>query len=134
MAVTFAGVLIADSRNALRVLETSHPPTFYVPARDVDTGALQAAAPVTYCEWKGAASHWDICLGTSRSHCAAWSYEQPRRGYELLRDHFAFYPDRVDRCTVGDERATPQPGDFYGGWITPDIRGPFKGAPGTETW
>ncbi|MFJ6944398.1 DUF427 domain-containing protein [Streptomyces wuyuanensis] len=134
VTVTFAGVLVADSRNSLRVLETSHPPSFYIPASDVNTGVLEAATAVTYCEWKGAASHWDLRVGTSMSLCAAWCYERPRRGYELLRDHFAFYPGRVDRCTVGDEQATAQPGDFYGGWITPDIHGPVKGAPGTETW
>ena len=127
--VVQAGVTVADSDRCLRVLETSHPPVFYVPRADV--GALVAAPGRSVCEFKGVASYWAFEAG---GPAVAWSYEQPRSGYEELAGAVAFYPGRVDECTVGDERVRAQEGDFYGGWITDDIAGPFKGAPGTSGW
>ena len=117
--VVHGGVTIADSERALRVLETSHPPAIYVPPEDVATELLRpSAARATVCEWKGRAAYWD--LGDVRA--VAWSYPSPVARYAELRDHLAFYPGRVDACRLGDEVVTPQPGDFYGGWITKDVR------------
>ncbi|MEZ4521238.1 MAG: DUF427 domain-containing protein [Thermomicrobiales bacterium] len=125
---------IADSANALRVLETSHPPTIYIPPEDVDLDCLQPAPHRSICEFKGQARYWDIVMNDRVIPAAAWSYPEPRAGYEALRDHLSFYPGRVDACYLGDERVEPQDGDFYGGWITSDIVGPFKGPPGTRGW
>jgi uncharacterized protein (DUF427 family) len=129
--VVHDGVTIADSTSALRVLETSHPPAIYVPPGDVATELLRpSAARATVCEWKGRATYWD--LGGARA--VAWSYPSPVAAYADLRDHLAFYPGRVDACFLGDEQVTAQPGDFYGGWITADVVGPFKGPAGTLGW
>jgi uncharacterized protein (DUF427 family) len=128
--VVAGGVTIADSARALRVLETSQAPAIYVPPEDVDASLVRPAAGGTVCEWKGRAVYFDVA-GAPR---AAWSYPDPRPGYEAIRDHLAFYPQRVEACYLGDERVAPNDGDFYGGWITSDVRGPFKGAPGTRHW
>ena len=132
--VEFAGRTIADSTRALRVLETASPPTIYVPPADVAHELLQATSGHTLCEWKGAASYHDIVVNGRRAERAAWWYPQPVAAYAALRDHVAFYPGRVDACYLDDERVQPQPGAFYGGWITSDIQGPFKGEPGTLGW
>jgi uncharacterized protein (DUF427 family) len=133
--VVLGDVTIADSTRALRVLETSHPPTIYVPPGDVAPGVLRpAGGRGSVCEWKGAAVYWDAEAGGRRAARAAWSYPDPRPGYEALRDAVAFYPSRVDACWLGDERVRAQEGDVYGGWITADLVGPFKGAPGTLGW
>ncbi|WP_406195281.1 DUF427 domain-containing protein [Kitasatospora sp. NBC_01560] len=132
--VLFAGRQVASTRRALRVLETSHPPVWYVPPEDVATELLHPAAGESHCEWKGSAHYWDLRVGGLRSERAAWSYPRPEPAFRQLRGHFAFYPARVDRCTVDGETVRPQEGDFYGGWITSEIRGPFKGAPGTGGW
>ncbi|MFD6415364.1 DUF427 domain-containing protein [Streptomyces sp. NPDC060194] len=134
VVVEFAGEVIADSRRAVRVLETSHPPVFYVPAADVAVEHLVADTRTTWCEWKGEASYWNLAVGSRVSRRATWSYPDPVAAYTLLTDHFAFYPTRVDRCSVDGETVRPQSGDFYGGWITDEIRGPFKGEPGTAGW
>jgi len=132
--VLFADTLIADSRAAKRVLETSHPPNWYIPQSDVRVELLQLSGRHSVCEFKGAARYFDILVGDQRSPDAAWSYPEPWPGYELLRDHLCFYAGRVDEAWIDDERATPQPGGFYGGWITRDVAGPFKGSPGSLGW
>ncbi len=132
--VELGGRLIADSRAALRVLETSHPPTIYVPPGDVDPGCLASAAGRSFCEWKGRARYFDVVAGDRRAPVAAWSYPDPAARYAALKDHVAFYPGRMERCRLDDEVVRAQPGDFYGGWITDDIAGPIKGGPGTLAW
>lgn len=132
--VVFAGVTIADSCRALRVLETSHPPTYYIPPDDVRREHLAATSRQTVCEFKGVAHYYDVVVGDRRAAAAAWYYPVPAAGYESLRDHVAFYPGRMDACHVDDELVQAQPGDFYGGWITTDIVGPFKGGLGTRGW
>lgn len=132
--VEFAGATIAESEEALRVLETSHPPVYYVPLRHIATGVLAAVPGTTFCEFKGVASYYDLVVGAMRSDRAAWTYQHPTSGYELLTDAVAFYPSRVDAAYVGDQLAVAQQGDFYGGWITDDVVGPFKGGAGTLAW
>lgn len=128
------GVVIADSTNARRVLETSHPPAYYIPPEDVKMEYLTPTRQQTFCEFKGGASYWTIKVGSQVCDNAAWSYKDPQKGYEAIKDHLAFYASRVDECYVGDERVQAQEGDFYGGWITSRIVGPFKGGPGTRGW
>jgi uncharacterized protein (DUF427 family) len=132
--VEFAGQAVADTQRALRVLETSHPPVYYIPRADVRTDLLLPGSGQTFCEFKGLASYWTLCVRDKLSARAAWSYERPLSGYEAIRGHLAFYVARVDGCFVGDERVQAQPGEFYGGWVTSEIIGPFKGEPGSETW
>jgi uncharacterized protein (DUF427 family) len=131
VVVELDGEVLADTRRSLRVLETSHPPVYYIPAADVRTERLRASARrVTWCEYKGAARYYDAGGRTA----VAWSYPSPSPGYEAIAGHFAFYLGRVDRATVDGEQAEAQPGDVYGGWITSAVTGPFKGGPGTEGW
>ena len=132
--VVLAGVVIADTRRALRVLETSHPPVFYVPPDDVRREHLSSSSLHTWCEFKGVASYFDANVGDRLVRDAAWYYHAPSPGYEALADHVAFYPGKMDACYVDGERVQPQTGDFYGGWITSEIEGPFKGGPGTRGW
>lgn len=132
--VVHRGIVVADTRNALRLLETSHPPTWYLPPKDVDGAYVRLAAGESFCEWKGVAGYHDLVLGGHVVPRAAWSYPNPASQYAALRDHLAFYASRVDECWVDEHRVTPQPGGFYGGWITPDVVGPFKGGPGTAGW
>jgi uncharacterized protein (DUF427 family) len=132
--VTLGGVLVVDSTRALRVLETSHPPAIYVPPGDILPGALQPTARSTHCEFKGAARYFTVRAGGRTEPHAAWAYPSPARGFEALRDHVSFYPGRMDECRLDDEVVTAQEGDFYGGWRTADIVGPFKGGPGTWGW
>lgn len=132
--VEFNGVKIAESDRAYRVLETSHPPVYYIPQEDIRMEFLTQTARHTFCEFKGAASYWTIKVEGRTSAEAGWSYPKPSPGFEAIKDHIAFYASRVDTCYVGDERVTPQAGDFYGGWITAKIVGPFKGAAGTQGW
>jgi len=134
VVVAHRGITIARTSNAVRVLETSHPPTFYLPSEDVETAFLTASDGRTFCEFKGFASYWNVEVGGVVAARAAWSYPSPNPGYEALRETIAFYPGRVDACSVDGEIVEPQPGGFYGGWITSDIEGPFKGAPGTSVW
>ncbi len=134
LRVIFAGVEIARTARGFRVLETSHPPTFYIPPSDVLEGALLPAPGGSICEWKGAARYWTAVAGGRSADRAAWSYAAPTVGFAAIRDHVAFYPGAMDLCSVGGEVVTVQPGDFYGGWITANLRGPFKGAPGTTGW
>ncbi len=130
-----AGEVLAESTRALRVLETSHPPTVYVPPDDVRRDLLAASgARASWCEFKGVARYLDAAAGGRCVRAVAWTYRDPSPGYEALRDHIAFFPGRVDGAWMGDERVEAQEGDFYGGWITADLVGPFKGAPGTLGW
>jgi uncharacterized protein (DUF427 family) len=128
------GIAVADSERALRVLETSHPPTIYVPAADIAPGVLRAAGGGSLCEWKGRAAYFDVAAGGRVAARAAWHYPEPAAPYAALAGHVSFYPGRMDRAWLGDEEVRAQPGDFYGGWITSDLTGPFKGAPGTSGW
>lgn len=133
--VVFGGETIVDSRRALRVLETSHPPGIYVPAADVAHGVLAPArARATVCEWKGRASYLDVRSGGRTAEVAAWTYPEPVQRYAPLAGHVSFYPGRMDACLLDDELVEAQEGDFYGGWRTADITGPFKGGPGTLGW
>jgi uncharacterized protein (DUF427 family) len=127
-------ITVASTTRAVRVLETSHPPTFYIPFVDVDVSLLRESSMRTHCEFKGIATYWDVVVDRCVSADAGWGYPEPNRGYEALRDTIAFYPGRVDQCTVDGENVSPQPGGFYGGWITSEIEGPFKGSPGTALW
>jgi uncharacterized protein (DUF427 family) len=132
--IELGGVTIVDSTAALRVLETSHPPTIYVPPQDIEPGCIRPGAGRSFCEWKGIAGYLDVVAGARHELRAAWTYPDPACAYGALRDHVAFYPSRMDACWLDDERVQSQPGDFYGGWITADLRGPFKGGPGTTDW
>ena len=133
--VALGGETLADSRHALRVLETSHPPTIYVPPGDVDMGRLRLSdAAETFCEFKGRAHYFDAIAAERVVAAVAWAYRDPSSGYERLRDHLAFYADRVDEAWLDDQRVDAQESGFYGGWVTPDITGPFKGPPGTRGW
>ena len=135
VVVTHAGAVVADTTASLRVLETSHPPTYYLPRSAFADGVLrQAQQGASWCEWKGAADYHDLLVGGEVLRSVAWSYPTPSPGFEVLVDHVALYPGRVDRCTVDGEVVEPQPGGFYGGWITSRVTGPFKGAPGTSGW
>ena len=130
-----AGVVVADSSAALCVLETSHPPTVYVPREDVRDDLLApSGARGTTCEFKGRADYLDLVVDGQRRRQVAWTYPAPWEGYEALAGHVSFYPGRVDAAWLGDERVTAQEGDFYGGWITQDLVGPFKGPAGTLGW
>lgn len=122
--------VLADTTSALRVLETSHPPVYYIPESDIDMTRLQRTSRTSFCEFKGTAVYWDA----DGAPALGWSYPDPAPGYQALAGHIAFYPGRVDEATVDGERVRPQEGGFYGGWITSRVRGPFKGAPGTEGW
>ncbi len=133
--VQLGGETLADATGAVRVLETSHPPTIYVPPGTVRAEFLApSAAGSTWCEFKGAARYLDAIVDGRRVAAVAWSYPSPSRGYEALRDMVAFYPGRVDAAWLDDEPVQAQAGDFYGGWVTADLVGPFKGAPGTRGW
>ncbi len=134
IVVVFAGVTVADSTRALRVLETSHPPTYYLPPDEVDMSCLRAAGGGSYCEWKGSASYWDVVASGNTAQRAAWSYAAPSPPFTRLAGHLAFYCAAMDRCSVDGEVASPQPGGFYGGWVTSWVTGPYKGAPGTLGW
>ena len=126
---------IADTQAALRILETSHPPVYYIPRADLAPGLLRPSARrQSCCEFQGLASYWDLVIDRATVRDVAWSYEQPVTAYAALAGHLAFYASKVDECWVDDERVAAQPGDFYGGWITTNLRGPFKGAPGTLGW
>jgi uncharacterized protein (DUF427 family) len=135
VTVEAAGQLVVDTRRALRVLETTHPPAYYVPRTDIAPGFLSAVQGTTWCEYKGRAGYFDLVCPNGRVlRRAAWHYPTPSPGYEALAGHVAFFPGRVDRCTVDGEEVVAQEGDFYGGWITSRVSGPFKGPTGTYGW
>ncbi len=132
--VEFAGATIASTNRAYRVLETSHPPVYYLPPADVRTEFLTAASGSSFCEWKGMAGYYDLSIGGRTVGNAAWSYPKPTPAFLPIAGYIAFYPSKMDACYVDDELVEAQPGDFYGGWITSDIVGPFKGDSGTWGW
>jgi uncharacterized protein (DUF427 family) len=120
--VVLGGETIVDTRRAQRVLETSHPPVYYVPVEDVAPDSLEpSGGRTTFCEWKGTASYFDVSAGGKRAERAAWTYREPIAGFEAIKDAVAFYPALMDDCYVDDERVEPQPGGLYGGWITSDV-------------
>jgi len=133
VVVRWGALEIARTRRAVRVLETAHPPSFYLPWEDVATDLFQAAKGSSFCEWKGPASYWSLVDGERRLPSVAWSYPHPLAGAEAIADCVAVYPTLLD-CRVDGAIVTPQPGGFYGGWITPELVGPFKGEPGSEAW
>ena len=134
IVVRVGGTVIADTTSAWRVLETASPPTFYLPPADVRMDLLRPTSGSSRCEWKGTAEYWSVRTQEGeRVEGAAWSYADPFPDFAVLRDHLAFYPNRVD-CFVDGEPVEPQPGGFYAGWITSDVVGPFKGAPGSSGW
>ncbi len=128
------GIALVDSRAAWRTLETSHPPTYYIPPQDVMMDHLKANPRRTICEWKGQARYSDIVIGDERIEAGAWSYAEPTPGFACISDYLAFYPEPFDQCMVDGEVITPQPGGFYGGWISQYEAGPFKGIPGSRFW
>lgn len=132
--VVHGGVTVASTTGAIRVLETSHPPGYYLPPADVRTDLLVAEPQRSVCEWKGRARYWGLSIGDVRLGSVAWSYPEPTPGFASIAGFISFYPGRVDACYVGGERVVPQSGDFYGGWILSEIAGPFKGEPGTWGW
>lgn len=130
IVIRLDGQVVVDTGRSLRVLETSHPPVHYVDPADVHV-VLQRTSWRTWCEWKGEAAYW-AAAGSDRE--VAWSYPTPAAGFEALTDHLAFYPSRVDHITLDGETVIAQLGDFYGGWVTSKVVGPFKGEPGTAGW
>ena len=134
VVIEHRGVRVADTRRAVRVLETSHPPSYYIPPEDIAPGLLRPAQGRSVCEWKGEAVYWDVVLADGTLPRVGWSYPSPTPGFAILKNHVAFYPAPFDRCSVDGETVTPQPGRFYGGWITSGVAGPFKGVPGSDWW
>jgi uncharacterized protein (DUF427 family) len=134
IVVTFGGVVVAETRRAVRVLETSHPPSYYLPLDDCTAGAFVPAAGSSFCEWKGVAGYYSIVAGDQVAERTAWCYPDPTPRFAAIVDHVSLYPGRVDRCTIDGELVRAQHGGFYGGWITDEIVGPFKGGPGTSGW
>ena len=133
--IIFNQIVIADSQNTYRVLETSHPPAYYIPTLDIEMKYLQKAnATHSFCEWKGFANYYNVVVEDRSAENAAWYYAQPTPNFEPIKNHVAFYPSKMDACYVNDELVQAQPGDFYGGWITQDIVGPFKGGVGSWGW
>lgn len=132
--IVLGGVTVADTTAAFRVLETSHPPTYYLPKDAFLPGVLSPAPGRSVCEWKGPATYWTLSAGGRVAEAAGWSYERPTPPFRDLAGHVAVYAGRMDECRVDGEVVTPQPGGFYGGWITSDVVGPFKGEPGTLGW
>lgn len=134
ITVVFNGEVIAETRRAMRVLETSHPPVYYIPLEDIRAGTLTRTRRSSFCEFKGTASYYTISVGEKRAENAAWFYPAPSSAFQAIKEYVAFYPSRVDACYVDGEQVQAQEGDFYGGWITHEIVGPFKGGAGTSGW
>ena len=132
--IYFNDTLIASTYRAYRVLETSHPPVYYIPDHDVENKYLVYSDKITFCEFKGKGAYYDIQVADRLAEEAAWFYDNPKIPFVPIRNHLAFYAEKMDDCFVDGIKVTPQPGEFYGGWITPDIVGPFKGEPGTWGW
>jgi uncharacterized protein (DUF427 family) len=134
LRVEHAGALLADTNNGFRTLETSHPPTYYIPPTAIRFNLLRKNNTQTFCEWKGVASYFDLVAGDTTIKNAAWVYHNPTPSFIEIKDHLSFYASKVDACFVNDEQVQAQDGDFYGGWITANLTGPFKGSPGTSHW
>ncbi len=129
--VRHGDAIICTTNRSFRIMETASPPTFYIPPENIDANLLIAAQGSSVCEWKGAAQYW--ALAAEPNLPVGWSYPRPRARFDMIKDHFSFYPGRIE-CLVDGERVRPQPGRFYGGWITNDVVGPFKGEPGSGHW
>jgi uncharacterized protein (DUF427 family) len=134
LEIVHKGVVIADTRAAIRTLETSHPPSYYVPPADIAMAHLKRTARRSFCEWKGAAIYFDVVVDGETLRDVAWSYPDPTAAFAALKDYIAFYPAPFDACRIDGEQVRSQPGGFYGGWITKDLAGPFKGGPGSHFW
>jgi uncharacterized protein (DUF427 family) len=134
LRVVLGGEVVAETTRGFRVLETSHPPNYYFPPDDVATGAIEPSKGASFCEWKGRASYFSVRGGDRLVTEGAWAYDAPSEPFAAIRGHIAFYASRMDECSVDGEVVVPQPGGFYGGWITSDVSGPFKGDPGTRGW
>ena len=134
VVIVLAGQIVCESRDAFRVLETSHPPSYYLPAAHWAVGSLHSAAGGNVCEFKGPARYLDVVSGSTRVPGAAWTYDEPWSGFEQIADYIAVYPGRMDEVRVNDELVRAQDGGFYGGWITDRVVGPFKGSPGSWGW
>ncbi|KKB81135.1 hypothetical protein VW35_02965 [Devosia soli] len=132
--IVFAGLRIVDAPHCHRVLETSHPPVYYISPDFIAPGALEPATGSSVCEWKGRAAYFDVIAKSKRADKAAWTYPEPTSAFAAIANHVAFYAGPMDSCTIDGVVVTPQPGGFYGGWITPDIVGPFKGIEGSMGW
>ncbi len=130
----FGGVIIADTRAAYRVLETSHPPVYYLPPGDIAADAILPAPGTSFCEFKGIATYVTLVAGGRRAERAGWRYQNAAGVFAPIAGYIAFYASKLDEARVGGEQVASQEGDFYGGWITSRIVGPFKGAPGTLGW
>ena len=134
LVVVLGGETVAETTDAYRVLETSHPPNYYFPPSDVRADAIVPGKGASFCEWKGRASYWTVRGGDKEAHEGAWSYKSPSPSFAPIREFYAFYATRMDACYVDGELVVPQPGGYYGGWITSRVAGPFKGAPGSRGW
>jgi uncharacterized protein (DUF427 family) len=134
LVVVLGGATVADTTRGYRVLETSHPPNYYFPPDDVADGALVRADHASFCEWKGRAHYFAVLGGDRVEADAAWAYDHPSDAFAAIAGYVAFYAGRMDACYVDGERVLPQPGSFYGGWITANVVGPFKGEPGSRGW
>lgn len=134
LRIVFNDVTIAATSRAMRVLETSHPPVYYIPAEDIKLEYLFVTERRTFCEWKGWSTYYDVAVGDRRVTDAAWRYINPTANFTAINNSYSFYGSLMDACYVNDELITPQTGDFYGGWITSDVVGPFKGGAGTRGW
>jgi uncharacterized protein (DUF427 family) len=132
--IVLGGETVADAPGGWRILETTHPPTYYVARAAFAAGSLTDSNRTSFCEWKGLAGYVSVSGGGRTERDAGWTYPGPNPAYAALRDHVAVYAGRMDACFLDDEQVTPQPGGFYGGWITADLIGPFKGGPGTQFW
>jgi uncharacterized protein (DUF427 family) len=132
--ILFQGETLAETTGAYRVLETSHPPVYYLPPGDIKMQFLQVASGGSYCEWKGKALYYHLLGAAGLIKNVAWCYPLPTPGFQPIANYIAFYAQPMDGCYVDGEKVTPQPGDFYGGWITANIVGPFKGVPGSSGW
>jgi uncharacterized protein (DUF427 family) len=132
--VIFNGITIADTHRAKRVLETSHPPVYYIPPEDIKMEYLSKTPQSSFCEWKGRGGYYTVMVGDKQARDAGWFYPNPTPAFASLKDYVAFYSSRMEACYVDGEKVQPQPGDFYGGWITNEIVGPFKGDVGTWGW
>lgn len=132
--VEHGGETIAESGRAMRICETASAPTYYIARDDVSMSLLERVSRRSHCEWKGEAAYFDVVVGDRRAAAAAWCYPKPYDDFAAIAGWISFMPQHVDACWVGDDRVVPQPGGFYGGWVTPELTGPIKGAPGTGHW
>ena len=134
VTIIYNGVTICETCQAQRVLETSHPPNYYLPPGDIQMQYLQISPQSSFCEWKGRATYYTLTVGDQQLINIAWAYLEPTVNFAAIKDYLAFYAHPMDACYVGEDLVTPQPGNFYGGWVTPDIVGPFKGVPNSWGW